>query len=80
MSCTSSVCFWLNYMYYCKIKHISIFKTFKILGLVWVVNIFLFSLFLLVGYILDILLFLWFIFTIIYIGKKYVFKKEDNFQ
>ena len=79
MSCSSSVCFWLNLLCYRKKTLTTTLKTFKVLSLVWVMNILLFSLTLLVGYIIDALLFLWYIFTIIYIGKQYVFRKEVNF-
>lgn len=80
MSCSSSVCFWLNLLCYRKKILATTFKTFKVLSLVWVMNILLFSLTLFVGFIIDALLFLWYIFTIIYIGKQYVFRKEVNYQ
>ena len=73
MSSSSSVCFWLNYAYFSKINHISKNKTVLILIISWFISLLLILPILMFGYIIIILLFGWYIFTIIYIGKKYVF-------
>ncbi len=73
MSCSSSVCFWLNYLYFGKISYIPLKKTALILGISWFLSLLLILPILLFGYIIIILLLGWYIFTIFYIGKKIVF-------
>jgi len=74
MSFSSSFSFWLNYMFFLKKENISKSKTLIILSITWFVTLLFISAVLLFGYVFITLLFCWFLFTLIYIGKKYVFQ------
>ncbi len=76
---SASISCLLNYIYYCHKNNKSYTKkdTLLILIISWFVSVLLILPVLLFGYIMIALFLVWFLFTNIFIGIKYIFKKEE---
>jgi hypothetical protein len=77
---SSSISSLLNFIYYSykKNKDVTKKEAISIIIFSWFISLLLILPVLLFGYIILILFLAWFLFTIIFIGIKYVFKKEED--
>jgi len=79
MATSASISYLLTYSYYLYLKKEYISKKVIILfiSLSWFISLLLIIPVLLFGYIMIALFLIWFLFTIVFIGIKYIFKKNE---
>jgi len=82
MATSASISYLLTYFYYCYKNNKSYSKKEILLIIIfsWIISLLLILPVLLFGYFMIVIFLVWFLYTIIFIGKKFVFKKDEDIQ